>query len=178
MSSTRIINHVRNALAAATLCISAVAMANSNWAAVGSVGTPDEASQSRVDFSLQFANIKAGLVGLDSPVTLRYYVADTFGFPVGTPALTARFRDNGAGARVTLALRGYHKINGTSYSVTSTLDSDAFAASAGYQTQSVVNCGGFMDFKNYVYYIEANLTRLDSTGLPSLGWVGVEQSLC
>jgi hypothetical protein len=178
MSSFHGTSFVKRFLAAALCGASIGAMAHSNWAAVASVGTPDETSQSRVDFNAQSAGIKPEFVGPSFPVTLRYYVADTFGGPVGIPALVARFSDNGTGSGVTVALRGYHKTNGTSYAVTSTLDSDAFPASTGFQTQSITNCSGFMDFNSYVYYIEATLTRLNSTGAPRLGWVGVEPSLC
>jgi hypothetical protein len=180
MSSLHSTSLVKRFLAAALCSASLGALAHSNWAAVGSVGTVDEASAARHEFSGAWVNIKSGLVGTNNAVTLRYYVVDTFGangrFVV--PALNARFRDNGAGARVTLSLRGYHKTTGASVAVVPLLDSDAFPASGLYQTQSAFNCSGSMDFNSHVYYIEATLTRLDSTGIPSLGWVGVEPYFC
>jgi hypothetical protein len=179
MSSFHGTSFVKRFLAAALCSASLGALADSNWAAVGSVGTVDEASATRHEFGGSSANIKPGLVGTNNAVTLRYYVADTFGpGGVGVPTLAARFRDNGAGAQVTMSLRGYHKINGSTVTVVPMLDSNTFAPSSLYQTQYSTNCAGFMDFDSYVYYIEATLTRLDSTGAPSLGWVGVQPNLC
>ncbi len=180
MSSFHGTSLVKCFLAAALCGASIGAVAHSNWAAVGSVGTVDETSAASHEFSGTWVNIKPGLVGTSNAVTLRFHVVDTFGAGgrLLVPALSARFRDNGAGARVALSLRGYQKTTGNSVTVVPLLDSNTFPASGQYQTQSAVSCSVTLDFNNYVYYIEATLTRLDSTGTPSLGWVGVEPSLC
>jgi hypothetical protein len=160
-------------LLASLMTLAGPAMAGNDWSAVGSVGTPDEASAATVDFSAQYARIKSTAPAATT-VVLRYDVVNTWDAYDRVPAqprLQARFLDNGTSARVKLTLRGYNRTTGTT-SLLTTLDSASFAGT-GYQTQWSAPAAIGMDFATSVYWVEAELSRTDATGVATLAAVAV-----
>ena len=160
------------------LCIVALLLIAANsafafgdpWTTVGSTGTVDEIDQSEVQFTSGIAMIRASAPSA-STVTLRYNITSTAdlndnGF---NKVMGVRFRDNGTNARVLLYVKGYNINNGSQVTLMS-FDSDNYAASNSYQYRTVGDgCGSSsFDFQNYAYYVEARLSRTNSTGYPSL----------
>lgn len=160
-------------LMASLITLAMPAMAGNNWNAVGAVGTPDEASAATVDFSGQYARIKSTAPAATT-VVLRYDLVNTWDAYDRVPAaprLQARFQDNGASARVKLTLRGYNRTTGVT-SLLTTLDSASFPGT-GYQTQWSAPSAVPMDFATSVYWIEAELSRTDATGVATVAAVAV-----
>lgn len=140
------------------------------WTAVASAGEADEADQHEVVYSAGTAGIAPAL-SVASTV-LRYNITSTADLNDGGTNLgmRVRFRDNGSAARVIVRLRRYNLNNGTGATLF-TLDSDNYAPSAAFQTQTVTDsCAGLvLDFENNAYFIEATLTRSNTAGTPNLG---------
>jgi hypothetical protein len=178
-------HHTRNTWPAG--CLAAAAMlvtllggtANAQthpWTTVGSTGVVDEADTGIVEFVLGEARVPA-VAPADSVLHLRYNIVSLEGFNgVGFWLMRVRFRDNGDGARVQLALRQYNAGTG----ITSTLksfDSDAYAAAVGYQTQA--ECFGInWNFANGPYFIDATLTKAAVGGQPALGTIQIMPGNC
>lgn len=152
------------------------------WTSVASAGEADEADAQEISYSSGVAGISAGAPA-SSSVLLRYNVTSTADLNDGgvNLGIRARFRDNGDAARVIVRLRRYSLVNGFG-STLLTLDSNNFAASNAFQTQTVHDgCANVLDldFLNNAYYIEATLTRTTTSGLPSLGILQVfDNDIC
>lgn len=160
-------------LMASLMTLALPALAGNDWSAVGSVGTPDEASAATVDFSGQYARIRSTAPAATT-VVLRYDLVNTWDADDRVPTaprLQARFLDNGASARVKLTLRGYHRNTGVT-SLLTTLDSAGFPGT-GYQTQWSVPSAVPLDFATSVYWVEAELSRTDTTGNPTVAAIAV-----
>lgn len=146
------------------------------WTSVASTGTVDEADMSSVTFSQHIAMISSAASPAEE-VVLRYNI-----LPIGNLAnsgvnktMSARFRDNGANARVILRLIKTNFASGNSTTVL-VLDSNLFPASSSFQTQTVGDgCWAeVFDFNNNTYHIEASLSRTTAGGLPGLGIIRVD----
>jgi len=152
------------------------AQAQSNpWTTVGSAGVVDEADTGIVEFVAGEARVR-GTAAAGSILNLRYNVVSLPGFSgPGQYVMRARFRDNGAGAKVRLELRRYQD-NGIN-SLQAALDSDNYAAAAGYQTQAECVLVDW-DFSTSAYYIEAALNKGTAAGTPALGLIQLVPGNC
>ncbi|WP_020409244.1 hypothetical protein [Hahella ganghwensis] len=152
------------------------AMAASPWTSVGSAGVVDEADLSEFYMSAGFAGILLSAPA-NATVTLRYNVTATADLENGgvNKRLSARFRDNGPGARVRLYLREYNFLTGVTNTLL-TLDSDAVAPSGSFQTHTVSDgCySTSFNFSRNAYYVEAILSRTTASGIPNLAIIRVE----
>ena len=135
------------------------------WTSVGSAGTVDEADAGVVGFSLSEVTVRGTA---PEAVVIRYNVIPVPGVVVGNSViLAARYRDSGAGSRITLILRG-KSINNNANTTIATLNSDAFPQNVNPQTRSVLVCGPTLDFENNAYYIEAIVSRSTAGALLGL----------
>ncbi|USX14721.1 hypothetical protein NHH88_02695 [Oxalobacteraceae bacterium OTU3CAMAD1] len=162
-------------LAVAALAAPGAAMADSQWASVGSTGVVDEACQ----FSVMLNDYEARLMpGLLSICTIRYQVVDTYNTP--TPinlALGARILDNVAGARVDVRLRSYNKLTGATATVTS-FNSDAPPVppgpvdAAGFRPYRSAGCIA-LNFGTSSYWVEVDLVRFSLVIPPAVAMVNL-----
>jgi len=95
--------------------------------------------------------------------------------------MVARYSDNGAGAEVVLQLKRYNLHTGALTTLL-TFDSNAFAASSGFQYQAspcipfdfeFANNAAFPPGPASVYFVEAKLIRTSGTGVPKLAGFGL-----
>lgn len=165
-------------LLTATLANTSIARADDNswlkaWTTVGSAGTIDEADTGKVTLqgsTIAFPELLPPTIGTAALIplpletvtaTVRYNVVATDGlFEGGTNlGMRARFRDDGNNAQVILRLIEVNIETGVS-AVILTFDSNAFAANANYQTQSVSTfIGSRINFQENAYFIEATLIQ-------------------
>jgi hypothetical protein len=137
------------------------------WTTVGSAGTVDEASLATYDTAAGQVRIDA-TAPLPASVVIRYNVvalesiSDTGGI-----RLTARYRDNGAGAQVVARLRQVSFATDVTTTVL-TVNSNDVAPGAGFQSRSASSCDVILDFASNAYFIEANLTKTTGAGDPVL----------
>ncbi len=158
--------------------LSGSVLAASPWTSVGSAGVVDEVDLSEFYMSFGYAGILPAAPA-NASVTLRYNVTATGDLENGgvNKRLSARFRDNGPGARVVLYLREYNYLSGATTTLL-TLDSDTVAPSASFQTHTVGDgCySTSFDFSRNAYYIEAILSRTTASGTPNLAILRVEDA--
>jgi hypothetical protein len=161
------------------------------WTTVGSAGTVDEASASIVSLSgphvfLQ-TNCILAIIGIDWPcilatgiVTVRYNIVPTGALnSTGFAALklSTRFRDTGDNQRVLLLLKEVNLQSGIESTLV-TFDSDSFASSTNYQTQTGPRpCAFTFDFDANSYYVEARISNLSGSGV-SPGLESISISRC
>ncbi len=160
------------------------------WTTVGSAGTIDEASTSKLVMSGSFISFPdlilpplptdtfepaerlsaAAALPLETVTgTVRYNVTATDGlFENGAYlGMRARIRDNGDNAQVVLRLYEVNIDTGATVPVL-TLNSDSFTPSANYQTVGTSTFVGSnrINFQQNAYYIEATLTKKQSSVTP------------
>lgn len=167
MNTTR---HLRRATAVATLILAAAGAHAQGlpWTTVGSAGTVDDNDLGIAELVLGEARVPAAAAA-GSVLNIRYNVVALPGFDgPGQYLLRTRFRDNGAGARVQLALRRANT-NGTTTQLGS-FDSDAYAPQVGYQTQQRCLLVSW-DFEAGPHYLEATMTKSLATGQPALSTI-------
>jgi len=147
------------------------------WTTVGSCGIVDEADGGLYTFSNARVEMPPAAGGT---LDLRYNIVSVDGLlnPLDGWLMTCRFRDNGVDARVLVRLRRLDLATGADVALM-TFDSNAFAAAAGYQVQSIVDCFGFtFDFVNFAYYLHVSLIKTTSQGSPGLAEVRIMSTLC
>ncbi len=161
------------------------------WTTVGSAGTIDEASTSKLVMNGSFISFpdlilpplptdtfepaeRLGFAAAALPLetvtgTVRYNVVATDGlFENGAYlGMRARLRDNGDNAQVVLRLYEVNIDTGATVPVL-TLNSDSFPASANYQTvgTSIFVGSNRINFQQNAYFIEATLTKKQSSVTP------------
>ena len=95
--------------------------------------------------------------------------------------MVVRYSDHGAGAQVVLKLKRYNLRTGTLTTLL-TFDSNAFAASNGFEYQAspwvpfdfeFANNAAFPSGPASVYFVEAKLIRTSGTGVPKLAGFGL-----
>lgn len=150
------------------------------WTTVGSAGTVDEEDTGIVSLgspipgAVMLTNVAIGTLNI------RYNVVAVDGvFGGDNYALTVRFRDNGADARVIVRLKSYNFNTGTTRTLL-TLDSNAYAAAAGFQKQTVSsNCGTHLDFFNNAYFMDVEITKAGMLAVPpALASIQLIFSIC
>lgn len=146
------------------------------WTTVGSGGTVNPLSLGMLTLSGPFATAST----TSTAAMITYNVVSVPGLLVGGDglAMSARFLDSGADARVRLFLYKTSLATGASSLVLS-LDSDSYAASPSYQRQGVVRCGApAFDFFNNAYYVVALIGRSASSASSSLHSIQITPTLC
>jgi hypothetical protein len=139
------------------------------WTTTADSGaTEDESNPARPTYTNFTAAANAG-----SPAgtyVLRYNIHATDGLS-GAGAntlLRVRFRDEGSGSRVTVAiLRG--SITGGVATLGTLFDSDNFAPGTGFQTQEIVMPSITFDFTQSVYWLEVTMTKAGAANQPGFG---------
>lgn len=153
------------------------------WTTVGSAGTVDEADRDKLVFqgaNVSFPEILPPLPSVELPersqplanavalpqetttATIRYNVVATDGLFQygGCVGMLLRYRDDGDRARVFARLIELDLNTGATVTRL-TFDSNAFPASANFQTHSVGGNFSF-DFGQKAYYVEVTLTKVSS----------------
>lgn len=139
------------------------------WTSMGSGGTPDETTLAsplaagKISQSGQAVSLLSSSAA--ATATVRYNVTAVFNQPYAfVPVLEARFIDSGTTTRVLATLKAYNTSTGVTRTL-ATLDSNSFAASKLYQTQSTCNPSGGLinEFGTHVYWVEVDLSRSDAT---------------
>ena len=132
----------------------AVGFGNQQWTTIGSAGVVMTggvtAAGTAAVLDDNFAVVRYNVVAVDG-------LFATDGPLITSTVMAARFLDPGNSSRVIVRLK---KTN-LATSATSTLltiDSNTFASSNVYQTQSV-SCGEGFDFARYAYHVEVTLSR-------------------
>lgn len=108
---------------------------------------------------------------------LRYNITATGNLTASGAASTrlrVRFRDEGAGSRVTVAIRG-SSIDGGMVSPGTVFDSDTFAPGSGFQTQEIVMPAVTFDFTQNTYWLEVTLTKDSTSNQPGFGLAQIIQ---
>lgn len=155
------------------------------WTSAASTGTVDEEDLNKVVFTGPIASFNPAMH--EGTATIRYNVVAVDGLfanptPTSWPALTIRYRDNGASEHVVVRLKEYI-LAGTGAGTINTLitlDSDDYPQIPGMQSQSIGNCGRFgkFDFAEpniiRVYFVEAELTK-GVNGAPRLGGLSISR---
>ena len=153
------------------------------WTSAGSTGTPDEdalptdVAPGKITMNMPYATLKNTQASMSA--TIRYNVTAVFDTSYNfTPYLQMRFLDSGATTQVYAVLRAYNTTTGVSRTL-ATLDSNSFAASAAYQTQSACtpNNQWINDFVNEVYYVDVTLSRTSTTGSAAVAALRVNECL-
>jgi hypothetical protein len=85
-----------------------------------------------------------------------------------------RFRDDGDGSHVTVAIK-QSPITGGVSTLGIIFDSDAYAASTSFQTQELVMPHVPFDFTQNVYWLEVTLTKTDVSLQPAFGAAQLNQ---
>ncbi|MFO0985167.1 MAG: hypothetical protein U1E76_26140 [Planctomycetota bacterium] len=172
--------HCSLILIAALGAATAVADDSRPFTTAGSTGTVDESDLGIVTLSGPYVAVSAAAPA-GSTADVRYNVIDLQGLHgYDRYIMRVRFLDNGASAHVIVRLKEYNIATGATIT-RMTLDSNAFAPGAAYQTQSVDSgCwpGWSFNFDLNVYFIEVELQKTGAGGTPSLAAIQIGGSLC
>jgi hypothetical protein len=88
--------------------------------------------------------------------------------------LRVRFRDEGDGSRVTVAIMR-SPITGGAATVGTIFDSDAFAPGSGFQTQEITFPPVTFNFSQHAYWLEVTLTKASTANQPGFGAAQITQ---
>jgi uncharacterized repeat protein (TIGR01451 family) len=88
--------------------------------------------------------------------------------------LKVRFRDDGAGSRVTVSMMRANIFGGVA-TLGTIFDSDTFASGSSYQTQELLMPAVAFDFTQNTYWLEVTLTKTDTTNQPGFGSAQINQ---
>lgn len=146
------------------------------WTTTGDAGvTEDESNPARPTYTNFTAAANAG-----SPAgtyVLRYNMQAVQGL-TGAGANTrfrVRFRDDGPGSRVTVAIVRSPIAGGGSVTLGTLFDSDAYAPSLSFQSQEILMPALAFDFTQNLYWLEVTLTKADAANQPAFGSAQVNQ---
>jgi hypothetical protein len=138
------------------------------WTTTGDAGaTEDESNPAKPTYTNFTASANTG-----SPAgsyILRYNIHATENLAVGNASSTrlrVRFRDDGAGSQVTVAIKA-NGITGGAATLGTIFDSNTYAASTNFQTQEITFPGGTFDFTQNTYWLEVTLTKSSTTNQPA-----------
>lgn len=88
--------------------------------------------------------------------------------------LRVRFRDEGAGSRVVVAIIK-SPITGGATTLGTVFDSDSFTSGSGFQTQEIVMPTLVFDFSQNTYWLEVTLIKTETSNQPGIGSVQINQ---
>lgn len=143
--------------------------ASKGWTTTGDSGaTEDESNPQRPTYTNFTAAANAG-----SPAgtyVLRYNITAMGNLTAAcvNTRLRVRFRDEGAGSRVTVAVMR-SSLNGGTATLGTIFDSDMFAPGSGFQTQEILMPALLFDFTQNAYWLEVTLTKAQTTNQPGFG---------
>jgi uncharacterized repeat protein (TIGR01451 family) len=138
------------------------------WTTTGSGGgTEDESNPAQPTYANFTAGANAG-----SPAgtyVLRYNIQATDGLkgPGTNTRLRVRFRDDGTGSRVTVAIMR-SPISGGIQTM-AVFDSDTYEPNSGFQTQELLLPTLVFDFTQNTYWLEITMTKADAANQPGFG---------
>ena len=139
-----------------------------SWTTTGDAGvTEDESNPARPTYTNFTAAANAG-----SPAgtyTLRYNIQATVGLLLPgaiNTRLRVRFRDDGAGSRVIVAIVRSNLSGGAPTTLGTLFDSESYPPGAGFQTQEIVMPALTFDFTQNVYWLEVFLQKANPSLQP------------
>lgn len=138
------------------------------WSTVASAGTVDDNDLAIAELINGEARLRAA-APVGSLLNIRYNIVQLPGFDgPGSYTLRVRYRDNGAGGRVSMNLRRYNT-TGTTTQVAA-FDSNAFAPNVAYQVRErCINVD--WDFNAGAYFLDVELAKTAAAGAPALALV-------
>jgi hypothetical protein len=150
---------------------------NQPWNSAGSRGAVDEEDLTRAELSATDVALKSGQTGT---VRVRYNITAVDGIsafdPAGSSGLKIRFQDTdgtGADARVFFTIRRTNITTGGN-EVVFTFDSNAHPPGGlAFQTVELCEAGLDFDFTQYVYWIEAEVSRAEAAQQAALGSIEI-----
>lgn len=161
-------------LALACLVMAAPAHAIQAWSTIATTGTIDDGSAAYTNLNGSAATVLSTAT-LPRTITLRYQIHDEFGSNASPKWLGVRFIDNGPNARVVVQLRkqalgdlpAITLINWDSNLVSTDISTTQFRWTQYCSLET-------LDFINYSYWIEAQITKSSSTGSAALSQVRLD----
>jgi uncharacterized repeat protein (TIGR01451 family) len=146
------------------------------WAGLGAGGgTEDESNPARPTYTNFTA---AANVGSPAGVyVLRYSIPASDGLLAAGSRFTrlrVRFRDEGAGSQVTVAIRASSIVGGVA-TVGTIFDSNAFIPGVAFQTREVTMPVSTFDFRQNAYWLEVTLTKAATTNQPAFASAQINQ---
>jgi hypothetical protein len=146
------------------------------WTTTGDSGaTEDESNPARPTYTNFTASPIAGTPA--GTYVLRYNITamgNLTSLGAANTRLRVRFRDEGAGSRVIVAIIK-SPITGGATTIGTIFDSDTFAPGSGFQTQELLMPTVVFDFTQNTYWLEVTMTKADSANQPGLGSVQINQ---
>jgi uncharacterized repeat protein (TIGR01451 family) len=139
------------------------------WTTTGASGvTEDESNPARPAYTNFTAALNTG-----SPAgtyVFRYNIQAVEGLSGAgsNTRLRVRFRDEGEGSRVTVAIMG-SPITGGVATLGTVFDSDTFTPGNGFQTQEVIMSAVTFDFAQNTYWLEVTMTKAGTSNQPGFG---------
>jgi hypothetical protein len=136
--------------------------------------TADESNPARLTYTNFTAAANSG--SQSGTYILRYNITNVgnLTIPWAATRLRVRFRDEGAGSRVTVRIMESN-IDGGSVAVGTLFDSDNFTPGSGYQTQELQMPVIFFGFELNTYWLEVTLTKDSATNQPGFGAAQLNQ---
>jgi uncharacterized repeat protein (TIGR01451 family) len=146
------------------------------WTTTADSGvTEDESNPEKPTYTNFTANLNAGSAA--GAYVLRYNITaigNLTSVGAANTRLRVRFRDEGAGSRVTVAIMR-SPITGGASTLGTVFDSNTFAGDANYQTQEVLMPAINFDFTQYVYWLEVTMTKDTTANTPGFGLAQINQ---
>jgi hypothetical protein len=147
-----------------------------SWGTTGTGGaTEDESNPAKPAYTNFTAVANSG-----SPAgsyVLRYGITATDNLTTGGASgtrLMVRFRDEGAGSQVTVAIRA-SGLSGGVATLGTVFDSNAYAPSTNFQTKEIIFPAVTFDFTQNNYWLEVTLTKSSTTNQPAFGSAQISQ---
>jgi hypothetical protein len=150
----------------------------SPWTSAGSAGMVDEVDVAVYETSGALVRIAAS-APVPASLVIRYNVVAVPGLSLGDVGaeLTARFRDNGTGARVVATLKEVSFETGATTTLL-TVDSNDATPSIDLESRTVSSCLFELDFGSNAYFIEAVLSKSAGAVTPALQLLRVSNPVC
>jgi len=149
------------------------------WVTIGSVGTPDSSSSTRVQFtgtSVAFRAVESG------SAIIRYNVDFSSNLDHSDVSLSLRYRDDGQYAQVIARLKEQNLQTGVITDLV-VFDSNKFAQSPSFQVQTggttcTLTTSHPLDFSGNSYYIEVELKKSPIGGNPGVSQIRLHKIVC
>lgn len=139
------------------------------WTTAGNSSvTEDESNPARPTYTNFTAAVGSGAPA--GTYVLRYNIQATDGLsgPGTNTRLRARFRDEGEGSRVIIAIMRSSILGGVA-TLGTIFDSDLYTPHIGFQTQEIIMSPLTFDFTQNFYWLEVTLTKSGTTNQPGFG---------
>jgi hypothetical protein len=153
-----------------------ITISPTGWTTTADSGvTEDESNPARPTYTNFTASPIAGTPA--GTYVLRYNITaigNITSLGAANTRLRVRFRDEGAGSRVTVAIIK-SPITGGATTIGTIFDSDTYVPSSGFQTQEILMPALVFDFSQNTYWLEVTMTKTNSSNQPGLGSVQINQ---